>query len=324
VEAALAAGLGQLRQLGFSSVADMGINGATLAAYRRLAKAGKLPIRVFAYLSHDTKLMLQELRRARDPKLSLFQVQGVKFYLDGALGSRGARLLEPYNDAPTSGTWVTDPARVAADVKATLRAGYQPAIHAIGDAANRKALDILEKLPRRAALPPRIEHAQIVTAGDAARFGKLGVVASIQPVHCTDDHAWTPTRLGPARVDEAFPWRRFLQGGALLAMGSDVPVADANPFVGIVSAETRQDAAGDPPGGFLPGQRLTRAEAVHAYTAGNARALGHADLGVIREGAAADLLWVRAPMKTLSPAELRGIKPGRLWVNGVETKLEKP
>jgi hypothetical protein len=325
VEASLLGGLERLKNLGFSAVADMGIDGQALEAYRRLAKAGKLPIRVFAYLSHDTRLMLQELRHARNPRTSFFQVQGVKFYLDGALGSRGARLLEPYADAPggpATGIWVTDPARVAADVKATMRAGYQPAIHAIGDAANRKALDLLQALPRHAALPPRIEHAQIVTAEDAVRFGPLGVVASIQPIHCTDDHAWTPARLGPGRVGEAFPWRAFLQHGALLALGSDAPVADANPFLGMASAETRQDAAGDPPGGFLPDQVLTRAETLRGYTEGNALALGHADLGVLRPGAAADLLWVQAPLETLAPSDLRKLKPARLWVNGAEVKLE--
>ena len=325
-EAALAKGLAHLRDLGFTAVADMGIERSTLEAYRRLAKTGRLPIRVFAYLAQDTRLMLQELRHPRAAKLSLFQVQGVKFYLDGALGSRGARLLAPYADAPdTSGLWVTDPARVAADVKATIRAGYQPAIHAIGDAANRKALDIYQAIPgRRAALPPRIEHAQIVAPEDVPRFGALGVVASIQPIHCSADHAWTPARLGPARVDEAYPWRAFLQGGALLALGSDVPVADANPFEGLFAAETRQDPQGDPPGGFLPAQRLSRAEAVAGYTLGNARALGHADLGVLQAGAAADLLWLQAPLAALGPDQLRKLKPGRLWVNGVEVKLETP
>ena len=328
LEADLLAGLGRLRDLGFSSVADMGIDRPTLEAYRRLAKGGRLPIRVFAYLAHDTRLMLQELRHARNPKTSFFQVQGVKFYLDGALGSRGARLLEPYADAPASGParglWVTSPERVKTDVKATQRAGYQAAIHAIGDAANRTALDIFAALPRKAGLPPRVEHAQIVTPADAARFGALGVVASIQPTHCTDDHAWTPSRLGPARTHEAYPWRSFLQGGALLALGSDAPVADANPFAGLGSAETRQDAAQDPPGGWLPEQRLTRAEAVSGYTAGNARALGRTDLGVFKAGALADLLWVQAPLRTLAPGDLRKVKPGRLWVNGIETNLEQP
>lgn len=326
LEAELLEGLLRLRRLGFTAVADMGVSGPALEAYRRLAKAGKLPIRVFAYLDHTTALLLQELRRPRQAKLAFFQVQGVKFYMDGALGSRGARLLAPYADAPAGspaeGLWVSDLTRLAADVKATLKAGYQPAIHAIGDAANRRILDILAPLPRRADLPPRVEHAQIVAPEDTGRFGALHVVASIQPVHCADDHAWTPSRLGPGRTAEAFPWRALVSGGALLAFGSDAPVADANPFLGIFAAETRQDAHLDPPGGFLPGQRLTREEALRGYTAGNARALGHSDLGVIKAGAAADLLWVQAPVLSLPAEDLLKLKPGRLWVNGVEVKEE--
>ncbi|WP_306591842.1 amidohydrolase [Geothrix sp. 21YS21S-4] len=325
VEARLKAGLEALRAQGFTAVADMGIEAPELAAYRRMAAAGTLPIRVFAYLSHDHDLMLRELKQPRARALSFFQVQGVKFYLDGALGSRGARLLAPYADEPaTQGLWVTEPAKVAADATATLRAGYQPAIHAIGDAANRAALDLLAQAQRkgRGSLRPRIEHAQIVTAEDAARFGKLGVVASVQPVHCTSDHAWTPARLGPARLAEAFPWRTLVNGGALLAFGSDAPVEDPNPFLGLAAAETRQDPEGNPPEGFLPAQRLTRAEAIGAYTAGNAAALGRAkDLGVLRKGAAADLLWVQAPVGNLSPADLRKLRPGRLWVNGAEVPL---
>lgn len=325
LEARLKAGLEALRAQGFTAVADMGVAGPELAAYRRMAAAKTLPIRVFAYLNHDHSLMLRELKQGRAKNLSFFQVQGVKFYLDGALGSRGARLLAPYADEPgTSGLWVTDPAKVALDASITMRAGYQPAIHAIGDAANRAALDLLAQAMRRGrgALPPRIEHAQIVTAQDAARFGKLGVVASVQPVHCTSDHSWTPARLGPDRVNEAFPWRSLANGGALLAFGSDAPVEDPNPFVALAAAETRQDPAGNPPGGFLPAQRLTRLEAVRAYTTGNAAALGRAkDLGTLQKGAVADLLWVQAPLADLSPEALRKLKPGRLWVNGVEAPL---
>lgn len=327
LEARLKAGLIALRADGFTAVADMGVSARELSAYRRMAAAGALPIRVFAYMSHDHALMLHELRQGRVTALSFFQVQGVKFYLDGALGSRGARLLAPYADEPsTQGLWVTDPAKVALDVSITMRAGYQPAIHAIGDAANRAALDLIaaaeHKAGRPGSLPPRIEHAQIVTAEDTARFGKLDVVASVQPVHCTSDHRWTPARLGPDRVQEAFPWRSLVNGGALLAFGSDAPVEDPNPFVGLAAAETRQDPEGDPPGGFLPAQRLTRAEAIRAYTAGNAAALGHAkDMGTLQKGAVADLLWVQAPLTTITPEALRKVKPGRLWVNGVEVPL---
>ncbi|HEX9010431.1 MAG TPA: amidohydrolase [Holophagaceae bacterium] len=327
LDAQLLAGLKSLRNDGFSAVADMGIGAPVLAAYRRLDAARALPIRVFAYLAEDHDLMVRELRPRKTKSLSFLQVQGVKFYLDGALGSRGARLLAPYADDPaTQGLWVTDPAKVQADVTITLRAGYQPAIHAIGDAANRAALDLIAAAERKAGrprtLPPRIEHAQIVAPEDVPRFGKLGIVASVQPIHCTADHAWTPARLGPDRVREAFPWRGFVNGGALLAFGSDAPVEDANPFASLAAAETRQDPSGDPPGGFLPDQRLTRAEAVRAYTAGNARALGHGkDLGVLQKGAVADLLWIQAPLEALSPEALRQVKPGRLWVNGIEVAL---
>ena len=327
LESQLRAGLLSLRADGFTAVADMGIGPRELAAYRRLAETGTLPIRVFAYLAHDHDLMLKELRPVHAKKLSFFQVQGVKFYMDGALGSRGARMLAPYADEPTTrGLWVTDPAKVAADAAITLRAGYQPAIHAIGDAANRAALDLLETAMKkhRGTLPPRIEHAQIVTAEDAARFGRLGVVASVQPVHCTSDHSWTPARLGPERVNEAFPWRSFVEGGALLAFGSDAPVEDANPFVSLAAAETRQDPQGDPPGGFLPEQRLSRFEAVRAYTTGNATALGHAkELGTLQKGAVADLLWVQVPLVEITPEALRKVKPGRLWVNGAEVTLTR-
>ncbi|HJW71502.1 MAG TPA: amidohydrolase [Geothrix sp.] len=326
VEGELQAGLEILRAKGFTAVADMGIGGIELAAYRRMAEAHALPIRVFAYLSHDHDLMARELKHSRSSVPSFFQVQGVKFYLDGALGSRGARMLAPYADEPGSqGLWVTDPAKVAQDVAITMRAGYQPAIHAIGDAANRAALDLLASahLKAKGSLPPRIEHAQIVTAEDAARFGKLGVVASVQPVHCTSDHSWTPARLGPKRLDEAFPWRRFLNGGALLAFGSDAPIEDPNPFVTLAAAETRQDPEGNPPGGFLPSQRLTRPEAIRAYTSGNASALGHAkNLGVIQKGAVADLLWVQVPIGDITPEAMRKLEPGRLWVNGVEAVLK--
>jgi len=325
LEGLLKAGLTSLRADGFTAVADMGVDARGLAAYRRLAAAGALPIRVFAYLTHEHDLMLRELRPHKHQPLSFLQVQGVKFYLDGALGSRGARLLAPYADEPTTkGLWVTDPAKVAADAAITLRSGYQPAIHAIGDAANRAALDLLATAMKKGkgALPPRIEHAQIVTAEDAARFGQLGVVASVQPVHCTSDHRWTPARLGAERVNEAFPWRSFVEGGALLAFGSDAPVEDANPFVSLAAAETRQDPQGDPPGGFLPGQRLSRMEAVRAYTTGNATALGRAkEMGLLQKGAVADLLWVQVPLGEITPEALRKVKPGRLWVNGVEVPL---
>lgn len=315
--------LGELQGDGFAAVADMGIGRGDLAVYRALESEGALPIRVFAYLDHDSELMLKELKRPRAKTTSFFQIQGVKFYMDGALGSRGARLLQPYADEPGSrGLWVTPPGTVRRDVAITMKAGYQPAIHAIGDAGNREALNLLEAaMGSSRTLPPRIEHAQIVAPEDTPRFGALGLIASVQPVHCTSDHPWTPARLGPERVHEAYPWREFLKGGAVLAFGSDTPIEDANPYVALAAAETREDESGDPPGGFLPDQRLTREEAIRAYTLGNAKALGRKDMGRIKTGGVADLLWLDARILALTPSQLRRLRPGRLWVNGQEVKL---
>lgn len=327
-EANLLAGLRKLEALGFTSADDLDVPALDLQAYRALQAKGKLPIRVFAYLHRDDQVAVKaELAKPRAKALSFFQVQGVKFYMDGALGSRGARLLAPYADEPaSSGTWVMDPGMVKAEALAVLKAGYQPALHAIGDAGNRAALDLLEAdlktLGHAPSAPARIEHAQIVTDADAARFGKLGIIASVQPMHCTDDHAWTPARLGPERVHEAYPWRRILNGGAVVCFGSDAPIADANPFLAVPAAETRQDLRGDPPGGFNGDQRMTREEAIRAYTLGASEALGRkGQIGVLAPGAAADLVWVDADLGTLAPEAMRSLKPGRLWVHGTEAKL---
>ncbi len=329
-EADLLAGLRKLEALGFTSADDLDVPALDLQAYRALQAKGKLPIRVFAYLHRDDQTAVKaELSKPRTKALAFFQVQGVKFYMDGALGSRGARLLAPYADEPSSsGLWVMDPAMVRKDALAVMKAGYQPALHAIGDAGNRAALDLLEAdleaLGHRPDAPPRVEHAQIVTDEDASRFGKLGIVASVQPMHCTDDHAWTPTRLGADRAHEAYPWRRFLQGGATVCFGSDAPIADANSFLAIPAAETRQDIHGDPPGGFNGDQRMTREEAIRAYALAGARALGReGQLGQIKAGAAADLLWVDADLSALTPEAVRAVKPGRLWIAGTEAEPER-
>ncbi len=317
-------GLHHIQNQGFTSVCDMGGDAGLLAIYRRLEATHTLPIRVFCYFDWDPKLALAELRRPRHP-LSFFQVQGAKFYLDGALGSRGARLQAPYADAPeTQGLWLMEPKALSANARTVLKAGYQPAVHAIGDAANAAALDSLKSARQRSGsrLKPRVEHAQIVDLRDARAFGSAGLAVSVQPMHLADDHSWTPARLGMDRVERAFPWRTFLEGGAPLLFGSDAPIADANPFRALAVAETRQDDTGSPTGGFNPGHGLTRAEALRAYTRTPAEVLGHPNLGVIRVGAVADLLWVQAPLADLGPERLRTLRPGRLWVNGREVPLE--
>ena len=322
-EAWIQRGLLALQRLGFTAACDMGGDATTLAIYRRLAATKALPIRVFSYFDFEPGLALVELKSPKIRQLSYFQVQGAKFYFDGALGSRGARMLAPYADAPsTQGLWVTAPGKLAQEAKVVLRAGYQPAVHAIGDAANHAAVEQLGKLKRKAdALSIRIEHAQIVAPVDAAAFGKAGLVASVQPMHMADDHAWTPARLGPERLECAFPWRTFLKGGAKVVFGSDAPIADANPFLAMAAAETRQDAMSNPPNGFLPEHRLTREEGIRAYTRSSAELLGHRDLGILSKGAVADLFWIQAPLLKQTPAALRQLRPERMWVNGLPVPL---
>ena len=260
-ETRLLAGMARLRAYGFTSLTDIDISAPELAAYGRLAAQGRLPLRVFAYVRTQDQGWKEALKSAPTKATGSFQLMGAKFYLDGSLGSRGARLLAPYTDAPLStGIEVQNPATVFQGVSFTMARGYRAAVHAIGDAGNHEAVELLGRAI--AAHPrgprPRIEHAQILADADVASFGKLGIIASMQPVHCTSDHAWTPARLGPEREREAYRWRDLLNSGAVLAFGSDAPNDLPSPWDGLAAAETRMDDQGDPPGGWLPAQRLSR------------------------------------------------------------------
>jgi len=223
-----------------------------------------------------------------------FVLRGVKFYADGALGSRGARLLAPYSDDPKNqGLWITTPEELRRAVEVTVAGGWQPAIHAIGDAGVRAVLDAYQAA--RAARPGadlrlRLEHAQVVAPEDLPRFAKLGVIASMQPTHATSDMPWAEARVGPERVRGAYAWRTLLRSGAHLAFGSDFPVEEVAPLLGIYAAVTRQDGRGQPAGGWFPDQRVSLEEAVRGFTAEAAYA-GFADRerGMVKEGMVADL-----------------------------------
>lgn len=314
-------GLDYLAGFGFTSVCDMGVNREEIAAYRSLDISNRLPIKVFAYLVDDTALIDEELNRPITPLATRFKIQGVKIYLDGALGSRGARLFEPYADDPLNkGLWITPLEDAQRTIHRVLSAGYQPAIHAIGDAANHEAINILSQYPfiQKNMLRPRIEHAQILALEDIKQMEILNITASIQPVHCTSDYSWTPSRLGKSRLNEAFPWRNLLDHNITLVLGSDTPVENPNPFITIAAAETRQDDNGEPPFGFLPTQVLTRKEAISSYTRQAAITLGEPLMGVIRAGSIADLIWVPDKLMQVKPAKLRTLKTSRIWISGQE------
>jgi predicted amidohydrolase YtcJ len=280
---------------GLTGMHDMGTSPETLAALEALERDGKLALRVTSYLWANEGLGgfgRVRVRRDLDAKL---RVIGAKLMVDGALGSRGAALLEPYSDAPgETGLLQMSAETYAARLAEALAAGLQPATHAIGDRGNRMVLDAyaaaLARDPGLAALRPRVEHAQIVARADWPRFEELGVIPSMQPTHATSDMRWAEARLGRARIAGAYAWRRLAGAHAPLALGSDFPVESANPLLGLYAARTRQDASGNPEGGWLPDQRLSGAEALAGFTTGAAYAAHEEERrGKLLPGFAADL-----------------------------------
>jgi hypothetical protein len=275
---------------GLTCVHDMGIDETTAGVYRALEQAGKLRIRVYAFASAGSAERL--LAGAPEPAGPLFTLRAIKLYADGALGSRGAALLLPYADDPKNrGLVITPPETIERVARLALLRGWQVGVHAIGDRANRMVLDAFERAGCAVARDHRfrIEHAQVVAPSDIPRFAKLGVIASMQPTHATSDMSWAEARLGRDRLAGAYAWRRFLAAGAHVAFGSDFPVENVDPLAGLRAAVTRQDAQGNPPGGWFPVERLTLDEAVRAFTTEAAfAAFQEAQRGRVAEGQAAD------------------------------------
>jgi predicted amidohydrolase YtcJ len=343
IGAMLSAAQDRIVSLGMTGVHDMGVGPDTLALYRRFDEAGRLVPRVVAYFSARSPAALgwweSEGRDLYGRPGSRFRVRGPKSYADGALGSRGAALLAPYSDAPeTSGTFLVPPDSLKAIVARAFELGLQPAIHAIGDAGNRAALDAIEAAPRRPVTPcagnetdgcpggedfrPRIEHAQVVALDDIPRFAELGVIASYQPTHATSDMYWAEDRIGPQRIEGAYAWRRMRDAGARLACGSDFPVESPNPFFGIYAAVTRQDQQGWPQGGWRPEERMTREEALACFTRDAAWAAGMEDeVGTLAVGKRADFVIVDRDPFTVPAEDLFGTRVLRTVIDG-ETVYE--
>lgn len=281
---------------GLTEVHEMGIDRATVAIYRRLASDGKLKVRVGAYAAQDEPLLATAPDAARAG--AMFTLRGMKLYADGALGSRGAALLAPYSDDdPNRGLIITPAAVVERLARKAVAHGWQIAIHAIGDRANREALDAFAKAGVGPAQRFRIEHAQVVAPDDFARFAKLGVIASMQPTHATSDMPWAESRLGAERVRGAYAWRRMLQAGARLAFGSDFPVEEPNVVAGLRAAVER--------GGWTLDQKLTLDEALRAFTTGAAfAAFEESWRGVARAGMAADFTIFSTPATRLAQSHV--------------------
>ena len=295
---------------GLTAVHDMGVGPEEVAIYRRLAQSGQLPLRVFAYLADPIPQALAQLphsaaykdelkrlaRRLGPPEIGpLFTLRGIKLYMDGALGSRGAALRAPYSDEPrSSGLLLAPPEHIEEMARWARVHGYQIATHAIGDRANHLVLDAYQNAGVTAGLNLRfrIEHAQVLLPEDLSRrrFLELGVIASVQPSHATSDMPWVGVRLGPERLSNAYAWRALLRSGARLCAGSDFPVEEADARLILHAAVTRTDINGQPKGGFFAVERLSIGEAIRAMTHDAAYAVFAEDrLGQIAVGRPADL-----------------------------------
>ncbi|MGN7725944.1 amidohydrolase [Luteimonas sp. 22616] len=307
---------------GLTGVHDMGVSSTDLALYKRFADAGKLSLRIDAYANGDGQALadLCEHGAYRHPGGRL-EMRGVKLFIDGALGSRGAALLTDYSDEPGNrGLLVTDPATYEGSVRKAKGCGVQVATHAIGDRGNRIVLDTYERVLGDDAKSDhrwRVEHAQIVSPEDIPRFAPLGVIASMQPTHATSDMPWAEERLGKERLFGAYAWQRFLHSGAHLALGSDFPVESPDPRLGLYAAVTRQDRDGQPPGGWLPDQRLSAAEALRGFTADAAYAgFDEKQVGKLAPGLRADFVILAEDPLEVPASQLDDLEIESTWVDG--------
>ena len=280
---------------GLTGVHEMGISKVQHHVFQEVEREGALRLRMNVYA--DREWFEDELIHTKPAPIApeaLYAVLGAKIYADGALGSRGAALTESYHDRPGhKGKMLTSQKRLEKLALQALDRGWQIATHAIGDRAVHTVLNAyglaVQRLQKRDHRF-RIEHCQIVDLKDIAAFARLSVIASMQPTHATSDMGWVPNRIGPRRLEGAYAWRRLLNAGVHLALGSDFPVEQADPRLGIYAAVTRQTVGGVPPKGWLPDQRLTVLEALKGFTteaAFAARREGH--LGALAPGMEADV-----------------------------------
>lgn len=307
---------------GITAAADMGSSMADWLAFRRAGDRGQLRVRIMAYAnSPETMEMIGgtgERPWLYDDRLRL---SGLKIYLDGALGSRGAWLKQSYADAAgTTGLPQTTPAQLRNVMTRAAIGGYQTAIHAIGDAANAEAIGAIEELAETFTGDRRwrIEHAQIIDPSDMARMGANGIIASMQPLHQTSDRLMAEQRLGPGRLAGAYAWRSVIDAGGRLAFGSDAPVEPADAFAGLAAAISRTDASGQPVGGWRPEESISFGEALAAFTAGAAYA-GFAEgrFGRLVPGERADFVIIDRDPLAIPPAALRETRVLQTWVDGV-------
>ncbi|MEO1487855.1 MAG: amidohydrolase [Pseudomonadota bacterium] len=306
---------------GVTAVADMGTSIEDWQTFRRAGDVGALKIRIMAYAN---SLETMELIAGPAPTPWLYadrlRLGGIKLYLDGALGSRGAVLKSPYADRPgVHGLPLLTGAQLRNLMSRAALDRFQTAVHAIGDAANADVLSAIAELSEtyKGDRRWRIEHAQIVDPMDIPGFGSHGIIASMQPLHQTSDRLMAEARLGPNRLQGAYAWRSVLKAGGRLAFGSDAPVEPADPFAGIAVAISRTDANGEPFGGWWPSETVSREQALRAYTADAAYAgFGEGRFGRLIPGERADFLLVDRDLMLASPSDIRATQISEVWIGG--------
>lgn len=317
IERSLMMAMQECVKFGLTEVHDMGeihepgVDAKRIDIYKRLAEQGLLPLRIYAAVNAPGEAW--DIWSNREPLIGyandMLTVRAVKTYIDGALGSRGAALMEEYEDDPGNRglTFMSEEA-LQQLVEKAVSLGYQPCTHAIGDRGNHIVLNAYERALRNlssADFRLRIEHVQVLTPSDIPRFKQLGVIPSMQPTHATSDMYWAETRLGPQRVKSAYAWRSLIETGSIIACGSDFPVESPNPLWGFFAAVTRSDHTGYPADGWYGKQKMTREEALKAFTIWAAYgAFQEKVKGTIEYGKYADLTVLSKDIMTIPPMEI--------------------
>ena len=307
---------------GLTGVHEAGVKWELAQVYRDMAAAGELDLRVYAMYEDNPATL--EKAFAEGPVFTregMLTIRAIKLYADGALGSRGALLLEDYADrSGHKGLPVTPEEHMREIMDKGGRAGFQICTHAIGDGANRLVLDLCEEVLGNLELEDarwRVEHAQILDPEDIPRFGRLGVIAAMQPVHCTSDMDWADERLGEDRLAGCYAWRSLLDSGAHLCYGTDFPVEKVDPLAGLYSAITRTHPDGTPIGGWQPQESVDAATALELYTAGGAwAAFQEKESGRLAASYQADLTILDGNPVTCKPADLLKMEVLMTIVNG--------
>ena len=310
-----------LLAVGITGIADMGTSIEDWQAFRRSADRGALRVRIMSYAYGLDNMVLIA---GPEPTPWLYddhlRMGGIKLLLDGALGSRGAWLKADYSDAPGQRGLPMIPSTQLRNIMSRAAMdNFQVAVHAIGDAANGEILDAIQEMSDTYSGDRRwrVEHAQIIDPADLPRFARYGTIASMQPVHETSDWRMATARLGEARLKGAYAWKAMLDNHVPLAFGSDVPVESPHPFPGIAAAMSRQDARGEPAGGWMPEQKVSFEAALDGFTRQAAFA-GFAEkkFGSLVPGQRADFLLIDRNIETASPTDIRGTQVLETWING--------